>query len=88
MPTDDTHIDLTTRTRRGLIRFVLYVKKCKTHQALLRELCKTYGIRNWRAHIKVNGKAMSLGSYVKLDDAVKARHTAEQQYFGEYARQY
>lgn len=40
----------------------------------------------WRAKIKTDGKEIHLGSFSKLEDAVKAREDAEEKYFGEYRR--
>ena len=40
----------------------------------------------WRAKIKTDGKEIHLGSFAKLEDAVKAREDAEEKYFGEYRR--
>jgi len=34
----------------------------------------------WRSYIKVNGHQYDLGSYKRYDDAVKARHKAEEEY--------
>lgn len=39
----------------------------------------------WRASISPNGKMLHLGRFAEKDDAIKARITAEKQYFGEYA---
>ena len=38
----------------------------------------------WRARLKFKGKMMNFGSYKNFDDAVNARKTAEQEYFGEF----
>lgn len=38
------------------------------------------------AKIKTDGKEIHLGSFAKLEDAVKAREDAEEKYFGEYRR--
>lgn len=40
----------------------------------------------WMAKIKTDGKEIHLGSFSKLEDAVKAREDAEEKYFGEYRR--
>ena len=40
--------------------------------------------KKWRAELKRNGKKISLGSYVKFEDAVRARLEGEQEYFGEF----
>ncbi len=39
----------------------------------------------YNAYIRVNGKQVSLGNYIKLDDAIKARKQAEEKYYGEYS---
>ena len=40
---------------------------------------------NWKAEIKLNDKSIYLGSYDKLEDAIKARKEAEEKYFGEFS---
>jgi len=42
----------------------------------------------WFAYIGVNNKRIRLGNYVNLKDAVDARLTAEEKYFGEFAYKY
>ena len=39
----------------------------------------------WTATIQINKKCISLGCYVNLDDAIKARKEAEEKYFGEFS---
>lgn len=39
----------------------------------------------WYAQIKVNGRAISLGSFGSFQEAMAARMAAEQRYFGEFA---
>ena len=39
----------------------------------------------WVAQISYKGKKIYLGSFLKFDDAVKARKEAEEKYFGEYS---
>lgn len=39
----------------------------------------------WVAYIKVNGKNHKIGRYVNFNDAVAARKSAEEKYFGEYS---
>ena len=38
----------------------------------------------YRARLKFQGKLLNLGSYERLEDAVKARKDAESRYFGEF----
>lgn len=38
----------------------------------------------YRARLKFQGKLLNLGSYERLEDAVKARKDAENRYFGEF----
>ena len=37
--------------------------------------------RKWSAHIQVHGKKIHLGRYTKIEDAIKARELAEDEYF-------
>lgn len=41
----------------------------------------------WEAYITVYGKKFYLGSFIKIEDAAKAREEAEVKYYGEFARQ-
>ena len=41
----------------------------------------------WRARLKFKGKLMNFGSYKNFEDAVKARKSAEQEYYGEYLKE-
>lgn len=41
----------------------------------------------WQALIMVNGKRVSLGRFHSFEEAVAARKAAEQQHYGEFARQ-
>ncbi len=38
----------------------------------------------WRAYINIKGKQISLGLYKEKEDAIKARTTAEEKYWGEH----
>ena len=38
----------------------------------------------WRAYIELNGKYKHLGYFVDIDEAIKARITAEKHYYGEW----
>lgn len=46
--------------------------------------CKQTG--KWRATIKIDHKAKSLGRFIFMEDAIKARHAAEIKYFNEWRR--
>ena len=46
---------------------------------------KTTG--RYRARLRFHGKLMNFGSYTRLEDAVAARHQAEEDYFGEFIKQ-
>ena len=39
----------------------------------------------WRVHLRCNGKRISCGSFVELEDAVEAAKEARQKYHGEFA---
>ena len=39
----------------------------------------------WRVHLRYNGKRISIGSFVELNDAVEAARQARQKYHGEFA---
>lgn len=43
--------------------------------------------RLWETYITVNKERFRLGHYKNIEDAIKARLTAEKKYFGEYAPQ-
>lgn len=45
------------------------------------------GSQTWRARIEVDGKSISLGSFINKKDAILARLCAEAKYFGEFAPQ-
>lgn len=38
----------------------------------------------WRARLKFKGRLMDFGSYKDFDDAVRARKSAEREYYGKY----
>lgn len=40
----------------------------------------------WRSTIKVDGKQISLGRFIHIEDAIKARRESEIKYFGEWRR--
>ncbi len=42
----------------------------------------------WRAMLKFQGKDHYLGEYVKIEDAMKARQRAEEQYFAPLLEKY
>ena len=39
----------------------------------------------WMAYICINGKQKTIGYFVKIEDAIKARKEAEEKYFGEFS---
>jgi hypothetical protein len=39
----------------------------------------------WRSFIMVNRKQIHLGSYLRIEDAIKSRKEAEERYFGDFA---
>lgn len=46
-----------------------------------------YGRDNkWVSHLSINKKKLFLGYFNNLEDAIKARKDAEEEYFGEFAR--
>ena len=42
-------------------------------------------MQQWRAEIKINTKTIYLGFFNNKDDAIAARKSAEEKYFGEYS---
>lgn len=42
----------------------------------------------WQARIMYQGKAISLGTFINFEDAVKARRAAEEEYFAKYIVRY
>ena len=42
-------------------------------------------MQQWRAEIKINIKTIYLGFFNNKDDAIAARKSAEEKYFGEYS---
>jgi len=44
--------------------------------------------KRWRAYIKVNREYIHLGLHRNIDDAINARHEAEEKYFGEFSPRY
>ena len=41
--------------------------------------------QKWCAYVQINGKTKSIGYYNSKEDAIKARHVAEEKYYGEFA---
>lgn len=41
--------------------------------------------QKWRVYITKDKKRIYIGRYINLEDAIKARHIAENEYFGEYS---
>lgn len=42
--------------------------------------------QKWTAEIMINQKKIHIGHFVVFEDAVKARHEADEKYFGQYKR--
>ena len=40
--------------------------------------------QKWVARLKFQGKLMTFGAFSNFEDAVKARHRAEEEYFGTF----
>ena len=62
------------------------LKLSKANKTGVAGVCWNEKHQSYRAYIKVEHKAMYLGTYKKLDDAAKARRDAEEKYFGEWKR--
>ena len=39
----------------------------------------------WRARLSIGGKTINIGRFEKIEEAVRARKEAEEEYFGEYS---
>lgn len=68
------------------IRVVTHAENCKNKSKTKFNTSGVVGVswsknvKKWRAQIKVDQKAISLGHYEHFDDAVKARKSAESEY--------
>jgi HNH endonuclease/AP2 domain len=62
------------------------LKLSKANKTGIAGVCWNKKHQSYRAYIKVEHKAMYLGTYKNLDDAAKARRNAEDKYFGEWKR--
>lgn len=58
----------------------------KANKSGVKGVCFDKQTGKWRAIIKVNFKQLNLGRYADLQEAIAARKTAEQQYFGNWNR--
>lgn len=68
-----------------------FPKRIKMNRGLRRDNTTGYTGVVWSnasgkylANIKINQKRIHLGTFSKIEDAVKARREAEEKYFGEY----
>lgn len=83
--------DRLNNTRKN-IRFITQKNNTRNRTLKSRNKSGRVGVvwskrdNNWRARIKPDGKEVHLGSFAKLEDAIKAREEAEGKYFGEYCR--
>lgn len=82
----------TLDNRRANIRFVTVQQNNHNHGRSKVNTSGHTGVRweegrkKWLARIKINDKAINLGRYSRLEDAIAARKSAEIKYFGEYRR--
>lgn len=82
----------TLDNRRTNIRFVTAQQNNHNHGRSKVNTSGYTGVRweadrkKWLARIKINDKAINLGRYARLEDAIAAREAAEIKYFGEYRR--
>lgn len=62
------------------------LKLSKANKTGVAGVCWSERYQNYRVYIKVDHKQKYLGTFKNFDDAVKARHKAEDKYFGEWKR--
>lgn len=78
--------------RKSNLRIVNSMQNAQNKGILLSNTSGTPGVNfvkatgRWRARITVNRKEINLGTFLLIEDAIKARKAAEKKYFGEYAR--
>lgn len=85
------HIDHNTKNnQKNNLREVVYQQNSMNHKINKNNTSGVTGVswnkthNLWRARIHFKGKEISLGYYTNFDDAVKARKSAEDKYYGEY----
>ena len=73
----------TLDNRKSKLRFVTHSQ----NEMNKKSIGITWDKKNnkWRALIKINGKTINLGRFIKKQDAIKTRKEAELKYFGEFA---
>ena len=57
-----------------------------TNASGVRGVCLDRHSGKWRARLKFKGETVHLGYYDRLEDAVKARRQAEEDYYGEFLK--
>ena len=62
------------------------LKLSKANKTGIAGVCWSERYQNYRAYIKVDHKQKYLGTFKTIESAAKARHDAEEQYFGEWNR--
>lgn len=87
------HIDGNTLNNvRDNIRFITQQNNTRNRKLKSENKSGRVGVtwskrdNKWRARIKTDGKETYLGSFAKIEDAIKSREDAEEKYFGEYRR--
>lgn len=60
-------------------------KVAKNNKSGTTGVCWNKQVHKWQAYIWHNGKGQGLGYYDNLDDAIAARHKAEDELFGEFS---
>lgn len=84
----------TLDNRRSNLRIVTVAANCRNKGTSVNTTTGYKGVsvdrrrlqRPYKAHIQVDGKQISLGTFSNPVDAAKAYDTAAKEYFGQYAR--
>lgn len=63
-------------------------KTCKNNKSGCTGVCYDSRAKSWKAYISFKGKRYRLGNYKKLDDAISARKTAENELYGPFLEWY
>ena len=58
--------------------------KLKNNTSGVKGVCWHSRDNRWFARIGIDGKQISLGYFIDINDAIKTRKEAEEKYFGEY----